>query len=114
MNGWLLLLSVVAYSTLSSLHTNETVGAVGSYYFLYTSLANSRLVLQSSHDQHVYPEIWKRLHPGSTVSFEATIRGALEKVREIGKEYGSVQTLVTGSQHLVGGVLSLLESSARV
>jgi folylpolyglutamate synthase len=90
------------------------VGAVGSYYFLYTSLANSRLVLQSSHDQHVYPEIWKRLHPGSTVSFEATIRGALEKVREIGKEYGSVQTLVTGSQHLVGGVLSLLESSARV
>lgn len=81
------------------------------YYFLYTSLANSRLVLQSSYDQHVYPEIWKRLHPGSTVFFEATIRGALEKVKEIGKEHGSVQTLVTGSQHLVGGVLSLLGSS---
>jgi folylpolyglutamate synthase len=80
------------------------------YYFLYTSLANSRLVLQSSHDQDVYAEIWKGLHPTSTVFFEPTIRGALEKAKEIGKEYGCVQTLVTGSQHLVGGALSLLGS----
>jgi folylpolyglutamate synthase len=81
------------------------------YYFLYTSLANSRLVLQCSHGQHVYAEIWKGLHPNSTVLFEPTIQGALEKVRGIGKEHGTVQTLVTGSQHLVGGALSLLGSS---
>ncbi|KAH8787523.1 folylpolyglutamate synthase [Hyaloscypha sp. PMI_1271] len=67
-------------------------------------------ILQSSHDQDVYAEIWKGLHPTSTVFFEPTIRGALEKAKEIGKEYGCVQTLVTGSQHLVGGALSLLGS----
>jgi len=41
--------------------------------------------------------------------FESTIQGALDMAKKIGKDHGSVQTLVTGSQHLVGGALSLIE-----
>jgi hypothetical protein len=69
------------------------------------------VVLQSPHDQHIFAGIWKGLHPNSKVFFEPTIRGALQKVKEIGKGHGSVQTLVTGSLYLVGGALSFLESS---
>jgi folylpolyglutamate synthase len=62
-----------------------------------------------SQDQHVYAEIWKRAQPASTIFFEPTIQGALEMARKIGKDHGSMQALVTGSQHLVGGALSLLQ-----
>jgi folylpolyglutamate synthase len=61
--------------------------------------------------QRVYAEIWKRAQPETNIQFEPTIRGALATARELGKDYGSVQTLITGSQHLVGGALSLLQTS---
>jgi len=64
-----------------------------------------------SQDQHVYAEIWKKAQPDSIIFFEPTIQGALEMARKIGKDHGSMQTLVTGSQHLVGGALSLLQMS---
>jgi folylpolyglutamate synthase len=63
-----------------------------------------------SQDQKIYADIWKRAQPDSTILFEPTIQGALEMSRKIGKDHGSMQALVTGSQHLVGGALSLLQS----
>jgi folylpolyglutamate synthase len=62
-------------------------------------------------DQHVYAEIWNRAQPNSTILFEPTIQGAIEAARKIGKAHGNMQALVTGSQHLVGGALSLLQMS---
>jgi folylpolyglutamate synthase len=64
-----------------------------------------------SQDQQMYAEIWKRAQPGTSILFEPTIPGALEIARKIGKDHGSMQTLITGSQHLVGGALSLLQAT---
>ncbi|CZR68768.1 related to tetrahydrofolylpolyglutamate synthase [Phialocephala subalpina] len=55
-----------------------------------------------------YAEVWKKVQPDAEVSVEGTIEGALEKAREIGKESGGMQTLITGSQHLVGPALALI------
>ncbi|KAG4438947.1 hypothetical protein IFR05_005573 [Cadophora sp. M221] len=63
-----------------------------------------------SKDQHVYATIWRRTHPDTNISFEPTIQGALDLAWKIGEDHGSVQTLITGSQHLVGGALSLLQA----
>ena len=65
----------------------------------------------SSQDQHVYAEIWKRAQPDAIILFKPTIQGALEMARKIGRDHGSMQTLITGSQHLVGGALSLLQTT---
>jgi folylpolyglutamate synthase len=59
--------------------------------------------------QDVYSAIWKRAQPDTNILFEPTIQGALEIARKIGKEHGSMQSLITGSLHLVGGALSLLQ-----
>jgi hypothetical protein len=59
--------------------------------------------------QDVYSAIWKRIQPDTIILFKPTIQGALEIVREIGNEYGGVQSLVTGSLYLVGTALGLLQ-----
>lgn len=61
------------------------------------------------HSQDVYSEILKRIQPDTKILFEPTIQGALEAAREIGKNHGGVQTLITGSLSLVGGVLGFLQ-----
>jgi folylpolyglutamate synthase len=76
-----------------------------------SSDSQRKILEMPSQDQQVYAEIWKRAHPDSTIFFEPTIQGALEMARKIGKDHGSMQTLVTGSQHLVGPALSLLQMS---
>lgn len=65
----------------------------------------------NSEDQRVYADIWKRVHPDTNILFEPTIQGALETVRKLSKDSGSIQTFITGSQHLVGGALSLIQAS---
>jgi folylpolyglutamate synthase len=59
--------------------------------------------------QHIYADIWKKAHPETKIFFEPTIRGALRIARKIGEDHATVQTLVTGSQHLVGGFLPLIQ-----
>jgi folylpolyglutamate synthase len=69
-------------------------------------------ILESSYQgPQVYAEIWKRAQPDSNILFEPTIRGALETARKLSKDYGTMQTLVTGSLFLVGGALSLLQTA---
>ncbi|KAE8440790.1 hypothetical protein EG329_006568 [Mollisiaceae sp. DMI_Dod_QoI] len=58
--------------------------------------------------QKVYTETWKQVQPDAEIIIEQTIEGALEAARQIGKEQGGVQALITGSQHLVGPALSLI------
>ncbi|KAH6675110.1 hypothetical protein B0J14DRAFT_665507, partial [Halenospora varia] len=59
----------------------------------------------------IYIEIWKRVQPDANIYFESTIQGALDVARKFGRDYSSMQTLIIGSQHLVGGALSLLQTT---
>jgi len=58
----------------------------------------------------IYVETWNQVHPTTETMVERTIESALEAARRIGKESGDggMQTLITGSQHLVGPALALI------
>lgn len=60
------------------------------------------------HLQDVYVETWKKIQPDVEIMIEATIEGALESARRIGAGR-EMQTLITGSQHLVGPALSCIQ-----
>ncbi|KAI0571620.1 FolC Folylpolyglutamate synthase [Pyrenophora tritici-repentis] len=62
--------------------------------------------------QKAFGEIWKRFHQDSRILYEPNIQKALDSAREIGTEAKGMQTLITGSQHLVGGALYSLNSYA--
>lgn len=69
--------------------------------------------LQSRYSPEVqegYARVWKNINFQATVSCERTIEEALYRAKEIGDQNNGMQTLVTGSLHLVSGVLCLLES----
>lgn len=59
--------------------------------------------------QEHYAKVWKNIDHKATVSRERTIEGALHRAKEIGDQNDGMQTLVTGSLHLVSGALYLLE-----
>jgi folylpolyglutamate synthase len=63
----------------------------------------------SAEVQQRYAEVWKNLNPQATISRPRTIEEALQRARKIGDQEDGMQTLVTGSLHLVSGVLCLLE-----
>jgi folylpolyglutamate synthase len=71
-------------------------------------------VIAKSEDtlQKEFGEIWKRFHQNSRILYEPNIQQALESAREIGTEARGMQTLITGSQHLVGAALHSLNSYA--
>ncbi|KAK2766690.1 Folylpolyglutamate synthetase [Arachnomyces sp. PD_36] len=63
-------------------------------------------------------DTWKEIDPGTEVQVKGTIEEAVQFVRELaskenqkssGAEEAKVMTLVTGSLHLVGGLLEVLE-----
>jgi len=56
-----------------------------------------------------YTKVWKDFDPKAEVSLERTIEGALKLAREISDRDNGMQTLVTGSLHIVSGALRLLE-----
>ena len=60
--------------------------------------------------QEGYARFWKNFDNKAMVSCERTIEEALHRAKEIGDQNDGMQTLVTGSLHLVSGVLCLLES----
>lgn len=64
--------------------------------------------------QKRYAETWKRLSTKATISSERTIEEALDRIRELDDPNHDVYILITGSLHLVSGVLYLLESDNRV
>lgn len=59
-----------------------------------------------------FGEIWKRFHQNSEILYEPNIQKALDSARKIGTEARGMQTLITGSQHLVGAALHSLDSYA--
>ncbi|KAB5578637.1 tetrahydrofolylpolyglutamate synthase [Coniochaeta sp. 2T2.1] len=65
--------------------------------------------------QHVFAEKWKELDPAAKITVLPSIEGAINHVRELTKELESeedtVQAFITGSLHLVGGALGILEGT---
>lgn len=59
-------------------------------------------------------ETWSKLEPTANVLVLATIEEALNHARHIGQGLGereSVHAYVTGSLHLVGGALAILDEN---
>lgn len=59
--------------------------------------------------QDIYSGIWKGLDPKATISSEPTIEAALNLAKSMGRDHGGMDVLVTGSLHLVGGALNILQ-----
>ncbi|KAH7119933.1 putative tetrahydrofolylpolyglutamate synthase [Dendryphion nanum] len=60
--------------------------------------------------QEALYETWKQCHPGCSIHYEPNIQKALDSARNIGSKAGALHTLITGSQHLVGGALLSLRN----
>ncbi|KAK5130372.1 hypothetical protein LTR08_002164 [Meristemomyces frigidus] len=56
----------------------------------------------------LFHETWKRVQPDTQIWDEPTIQGAIERARGIGT--AGAHVLITGSQHLVGPALRILQS----
>ena len=62
--------------------------------------------------QRTFKKGWAEQDQSSTIHTVATIQEAIEMVEEVSEDIGETNVFVTGSIHLVGGVLSLLEGVA--
>ena len=71
------------------------------------SLRDSTNLLE---DASILNETWNLHHPHSQIWHEPTIQRAVDCSRAIAKDTEETQTLVTGSQHLVGPALRILQS----
>ncbi|OIW23976.1 FolC bifunctional protein [Coniochaeta ligniaria NRRL 30616] len=64
--------------------------------------------------QHMFAEKWRALDPPAKITVLPSIEGAINHVRELTKdldEKDTVQAFITGSLHLVGGALGILEGA---
>lgn len=61
--------------------------------------------------QKLFMEKWTELDPEAKVSLSPSIEGALEYVKTLAGQEEEVQALITGSLHLVGGALGLLDGA---
>lgn len=64
--------------------------------------------------QHSFAEKWKTLDSQANITVIPTIQEALDFVQGLtkdNKEGETVQALITGSLHLVGGALEILEGA---
>jgi folylpolyglutamate synthase len=65
--------------------------------------------------QHTFAEKWSQLDPAAKVTVLPSIEGAINYVRDITKDLDgedqTVQAFITGSLHLVGGALGILEGA---
>jgi folylpolyglutamate synthase len=63
--------------------------------------------------QHTLAESWKEIDPKAQTLVFSTIEEAVDYVRDLSKQSSDgtpVKTLVTGSLHLVGGFLDVIET----
>lgn len=56
----------------------------------------------------LFHEVWKSIQPHTEIWNEPTVQGAIALARRLGGLSGEAQTLITGSQHLVGPALKIL------
>jgi len=101
------------HCTIRSKTSTPTPQQVNIYLILLSSSADRNLVMVAKPEdasQKTFGEIWERFHHNSRISYEPNIQKALDSARKIGTEARGMQTLITGSQHLVGGALFSLNN----
>ncbi|KAF2869244.1 putative tetrahydrofolylpolyglutamate synthase [Massariosphaeria phaeospora] len=98
-------------TTLSTIHIHHVIFTL---YDPEQDFDSATAMVAKSEDasQKAFGEIWKRFHQNSCILYESNIQKALDSAREIGAKAGGMQTLITGSQHLVGGALFSLNNYA--
>ncbi|KAF2663023.1 folylpolyglutamate synthase [Lophiostoma macrostomum CBS 122681] len=90
-----------------------TLSTIQIHYVIFTlydpeqnfESATAMVATPDDASQKAFGLIWKRYHQNSRILYEPNIRKALDSARKIGTTAGGMQTLITGSQHLVGGAL---------
>ena len=67
--------------------------------------------IQKMTQQKLFAEKWSSLDPSANVMLIPSIEEAINKARELAESAGGPQwqALITGSLHLVGGALGILE-----
>lgn len=90
--------------------TNVTYAA-GGYKKDFVNAMNDPAAIEGMTVQRAFAARWKEMDPKATVVLRESVEGALGYVRGLaeGEGEGEVQALVTGSLHLVGGALEVLE-----
>ncbi|KAL2155238.1 hypothetical protein VTH82DRAFT_3914 [Thermothelomyces myriococcoides] len=61
--------------------------------------------------QRLFADRWKQLDPSANVMLIRTIEEAINTARSLASDERKVLALITGSLHLVGGALSILETA---
>lgn len=63
--------------------------------------------------QKTFAEKWRSLDPSShsTIHVLPSVEDAFDCVRDLSDEVGKVHVLITGSVHLIGRALGILESA---
>ena len=80
------------------------------FRILLNSLSDNTSRLTSLPDiQQSYKELWKRFDPDADIKETSTIEEALELAFKISDQCSTMQALITGSQHMVGGALQIIE-----
>ena len=87
--------------------------AVKIDYVIFTTYAESRDTKDrhAATDVELLYETWHAINPHSETLFKPTIQGALQLVRKLGGN--NMQTLITGSQKLVGPALHVLQKDQK-
>ncbi|KAI1077657.1 FolC bifunctional protein [Whalleya microplaca] len=93
--------------------TNVTYASTG-YKRDFVNHQHDPEVIKALTAQRAFADRWAQLDPDAEVAVVPTIEDALNRVRGLGAslvEGQTVQALVTGSLHLVGGALGILEGA---
>jgi folylpolyglutamate synthase len=72
--------------------------------------SEERKARRQGESPELFHRVWRSIHPDTKIWDETTIQGAMERARRLGEGYDGVQTLITGSQHLVGPALRVLQA----
>jgi folylpolyglutamate synthase len=64
--------------------------------------------------QSVIADAWSEFEPDTEIEVYSSIEEAVENARELSKDRGKLLVLVTGSLHLVGGFLKVLQRDSAV
>lgn len=102
-----------AIGLLRSLATALKTNCVQIKHVVFSTYAESDEVKSDVPNKEFrsFREVWIEIFPDSTIWIESTVQGAIQRVQAISEESpSSAQTLVTGSQHLVGPALRLLQA----
>ncbi|KAL2157172.1 hypothetical protein VTH06DRAFT_6393 [Thermothelomyces fergusii] len=90
--------------------TNVTHAATG-YKKDFVNRQYNPADIEKMTQQRVFADRWKQLDPSANIMLIPTIEEAINTARSLATGDHKVQALITGSLHLVGGALSILESA---